>query len=244
MLKAVTVAAAAVLMAAPAAAQAPIKQQRVQFAKGTSAATIKGTIKGYNSIDYLVGARAGQTMTVSMKASNGASYFNIIAPGETDVAFYTGQNGDPLNSYTGTLPANGDYKIRVYLMRSAARRNEISNHTLSIAVKGSSTSTAQTADAKVAGTKYNATSIARCRSTPSPAMGSCKLGVVRKGNGTATVDLDTPDGGHRTIYFTNGKATSSDADAPLRTERRDDTTIVRVGQYEYYEIVDAVIYGG
>ena len=127
-------------------------------------------------------------------------------------------------------------------MRSAARRNETSNHTLSIAIKGAAA--AGSRDAKVPGTSYNATSIANCRSTPAPAMASCKLGVIRKGNGTATVELETPDGGHRSIYFTQGKATSSDAQAPVRAERRGDVTIVRIGQYEYYEIVDAVIYGG
>lgn len=243
MLRVVALVAALLSLAGPAVAQAPIKQQRVQFAKGASAATIQGAIKGSASIDYIVGARAGQTMTVSMKASNGASYFNIIAPGETDVAFYNGGLADPLNSYKGVLPASGDYRIRVYLMRSAARRNESSNHTLSVAIKGAAAATGS-ADAKVPGTKYNATSVAKCRSTPSPAMGSCALGVVRKGNGTATVEIDTPDGGHRTLYFTQGRATSSDAQAPVRAERRGDITIVRIGQYEYYEIVDAVIYGG
>ena len=29
------------------------------------------------------------------------------------------------NQFEGRLPASGDYKVRVYLMRSAARRDEI-----------------------------------------------------------------------------------------------------------------------
>jgi len=31
---------------------------------------------------------------------------------------YAGQTGE---AYTGMLPADGDYKVRVYLMRNAAR---------------------------------------------------------------------------------------------------------------------------
>ena len=71
--------AAAVVLALPAQAQEKIRQQRVQFAKGSSAATLKGTIKGYSSIDYVVGARAGQTMSVTMKASTMASAANLAS---------------------------------------------------------------------------------------------------------------------------------------------------------------------
>ena len=32
------------------------------------------------------------------------------------------------NQFEGTLPANGDYKVRVYLMRSAGRRGEAAKY--------------------------------------------------------------------------------------------------------------------
>jgi hypothetical protein len=103
------------LGSAPAAAQAP-RQERVSFAKGASSATIKSQLKGDATVDYLVGASAGQTITVSLTASNGANYFNLLPPGSQDVAMFIGQNGG--GSYTGLLPADGDYAVRVYLMRS------------------------------------------------------------------------------------------------------------------------------
>ena len=38
------------------------------------------------------------------------------------------------NQFEGRLPASGDYKVRVYLMRSAARRDEIANDRLEMSI--------------------------------------------------------------------------------------------------------------
>ena len=73
-------------------------------------------------------------MNVSMATKNTATYFNILAPGETEVAFFNGSVSE--NQYEGVLPATGDYKIRVYMMRSAARRNEKANYRLEMIVSG------------------------------------------------------------------------------------------------------------
>ena len=61
-----------------------IRQERVSFHAGASSATIKGSIKGYETIDYVLGAKAGQTMSVTLKTNNGANYFNVLAPGSDD----------------------------------------------------------------------------------------------------------------------------------------------------------------
>lgn len=59
--------------------------------------------------------------------------------------------GDVLgNRWTGPLPADGDYRIRVFLQRSAARRNEAAKYTLTVAITDH-------VDAKVPGTDYHAT---------------------------------------------------------------------------------------
>lgn len=100
-----------------------IQTEKVRFADGESQATVEGSIRGYQIIDYLLGANAGQTMTVDMATDNLASYFNILAPGETEVAFFVGSNMG--NSYSGALPESGEYRVRVYMMRSAARRDEV-----------------------------------------------------------------------------------------------------------------------
>ena len=111
-----------------------IRTEKVQFDAGESQATVEGSIKGYETVDYVLGASGGQTMTVNMQTDNLSSYFNILAPGEADVAFFVGSTSG--NSYSGALPDSGDYKVRVYMMRNAARRDEVANYSLDIAIAG------------------------------------------------------------------------------------------------------------
>lgn len=123
-----------VIVAPTVLAQSNIRTQRVQFQPGATRATIKGSIKGYQIVDYVLNAQKGQAMNVSMATNNSASYFNILAPGENEVAMFNGSTNS--NQYEGTLPKSGDYKIRVYMMRSAARRNEVANYRLEMIVSG------------------------------------------------------------------------------------------------------------
>ncbi|MEZ5864469.1 MAG: hypothetical protein R3D25_10540 [Geminicoccaceae bacterium] len=115
-----------------AAADDDIRKERVQFARGDDSAVIEGSITGYEIVDYLLGARAGQTMRVSMATDNDASYFNVMAPGETEVAMFIGSTSG--NEFAGALPEDGDYTVRVYLMRSAARRNEQAGYRLELTI--------------------------------------------------------------------------------------------------------------
>ena len=55
-----------------ALAQDGIITKRVQFASGKSSSTMKGTLKGDEIRDYVLGAKAGQTMRVTLKTNNGA----------------------------------------------------------------------------------------------------------------------------------------------------------------------------
>jgi len=98
-----------------------IHSERVHFAKGANSATVEGRIRGHITSDYVFGAKHGQSMNVSMATDNGGNYFNIIAPGKGDEAMFVGSTSS--NQFEGTLPASGDYKVRVYLVRSAARRD-------------------------------------------------------------------------------------------------------------------------
>ena len=122
----------AVLLASAAAAADDIRTERVHFKKGASSATVQGSIKGYQVVDYVLGARQGQSMNVSMATNNTSNYFNILAPGKNDEAMFVGStSGD---QFEDTLPASGDYKIRVYLMRNAARRGEVAKYRLEMII--------------------------------------------------------------------------------------------------------------
>jgi len=111
-----------------------IETKPLQFAKGASSATVQDSLKGDATIDYTLRARAGQTMRVTLTTSNSANYFNVLPPGSDDVAIFIGSTEG--NEWSGTLPADGEYKIRVYLMRSAARRGETANYTLTVGITG------------------------------------------------------------------------------------------------------------
>ena len=133
-------------IASPALARDDIRTEKVHFKPGASSATIKGKIKGYETIDYVLEAGKGQQMNVSMATDNGANYFNILAPGENNVAMFIGSASG--NQYEGPLPKSGAYKIRVYMMRSAARREEFANYRLEMIVTGASKDTAGQAKPK------------------------------------------------------------------------------------------------
>ena len=135
MLKPAVFALAAVMTAAlalPAVAQDHSRTERVQFARGASSATLHGNIHGYDTVDYVLGARGGQTLNVRLQPTNASAYFNITKQGADEALFVGSTSG---NSFTGRLPSSGDYVVRVYLMRNAARRDEHANYSLSIGVR-------------------------------------------------------------------------------------------------------------
>ncbi len=104
----------------------------IKFEAGKSSATVTGSITGYQTVDYKMDARAGQTLKVKLKTSNASNNFNILPPGSEDDAIYNGSIEG--TSYTGKLQQSGEYKIRVYLMRNDARRNATANYTLTVSL--------------------------------------------------------------------------------------------------------------
>lgn len=225
-------------------AQGP-RKERLKFAPGTSSAIVKGQIKGGSDVDYMVRASAGQTITVSLKPSNRSNYFNVLPPQSADVAMYIGQTGE---EYKGMLPDDGDYTIRVYLVRAAARRNEVSDYTLTVGVTGKALAPLpESQDAKLPGTPYHASTVVQCLTLPygdaKPA--SCKAFVIRRGHdGTATVEIDMSGSQKRRILFVAGKPVATDSSQAFTSTRKGDRTTVKFENGEFYEIVDGFIFGG
>lgn len=238
-------AGAAMILLSTAAVQAleEIRTEIVHFKHGESGATIEGRIKGYETVDYVLGAAAGQSMNVSMATKHTATYFNILAPGENETAIFNGSVSE--NQFEGVLPSSGDYKIRVYMMRSAARRDEIADYRLEMLISAAAGGAAN--DAKVAGTDFHATGEVPCSMGDGQPAGSCPFGVVRQSNGGGMVTITKSDGRQRVVFFEAGKAIGYDmsqADkGEFRAEKQSDLNIVHIGK-ERYEIPDAVIFGG
>lgn len=224
-----------------------IESRPVHFAKGASSATLKGSLKGDKVIDYRLRARAGQTMTVSLRTGNTANYFNVLPPGSKDVAIFIGSTRG--NDWTGKLEADGEYTVRVYLMRSAARRNETAKFTLTIGITGSeggaaALGAAPASDAKVPGTPYHATGQVRCSmgSAP-PGSAQCDFGVIRGRPGNAEVHVTPPGGFERVLTFIDVKVTANGG-AQVKANKSGDLWLIDVNDYEHYRIPDAVITGG
>ncbi len=100
-------------------------------------------------------------------------------------------------------------------------------------------------DAKVAGTAYHATAKVSCALPYQPEVKSCDAGVVRRGSdGTATFEAIGKDGVQRRVLFVQGKPVATDAMEPMTATRQGDTTVVKVGDNERYDIPDAFLNGG
>lgn len=243
------VGAALALLTAAFSAQQGIPQERVNFKAGASSATLSGSIKGDDAIDYVLGAKAGQTMSVTLKTSNNANYFNVLPPG-SQAAIVIGSTVG--HEWTGTLPADGDYTIRVYLMRSAARRNETARYTLSVGITTGPPGKAPHGDARVAGTPYHATSLVPCSVGPDPkGSATCSVGVIRGGAGEADVYLASP--GYdvklhkdqlRILRFRGDKVSSANAKERVTAVKRGDEWSIAVNDFYFYTIPEAVIVGG
>lgn len=237
------------LVAAVSSARAAdgIESRPLQFAKGTSSATVKGSLKGNKTIDYKLRAKAGQTMSVTLMTSNGANYFNVLPPGSTGEAIVIGSTSG--NDWTGPLPADGEYTVRVYLMRSAARRSETADYTVTVGLTGAAAAsaalgTAPAGDAKVKGTPYHAAGTVPCSMGSAPQGSSqCDFGVIRGQPGSAVVHVTPPGGFKRVLTFAGGKVTA-DAGTKVKTSKSGDMWSVDVNEHEHYQIPEAVISGG
>ncbi|UZW61079.1 g-type lysozyme inhibitor [Lysobacter enzymogenes] len=113
----------------------------VKFAKGTTGTTVKGAIKGYDSMEYLVVARAGQTLRLTISGSTNANV-NVFPPRangtpdpDADGLELSSDYQNGRSSESAVLPANGTYRIQVYQFRAIARRGTVSKFSLKIDIR-------------------------------------------------------------------------------------------------------------
>ncbi len=85
--------------------------KRIKFAKGKHSATVSNSVIRGEVDTYIAGAGAGQTMTVKVTALEDNAAFQIEGP---DGEYLDGAGEtDDATTFTGELPAKGDYKIIV-----------------------------------------------------------------------------------------------------------------------------------
>jgi hypothetical protein len=97
--------------------------RRLQFKRGTSEATVQGKVSIALPDTYLVGARAGQTMTVKLTAPRKSVRFLVMSPTTRSLV------ADNARDWTGVLGESGDYTI---LIDSDARN---STYSMTVSIK-------------------------------------------------------------------------------------------------------------
>jgi hypothetical protein len=231
------------LMTGVGRAQTAIVSQRVSFRVGADSTLIKGVLHGDQTVDYKLRASAGQILTVDLKGSNPQNYYNVL-PAGTDTAAFIGSSSG--NHFRGLLPSDGDVRVRVYLMRPAAHRNETSTYSLKMAITGTPLAPVPASrDALIAGTPYHASTEVPCAAGINGKVASCKAFVIRRVNNSGTVVVMKPDGQRRQFLFVKGEAVASDQPEKLSVQRRGDVSVLLLGEnFERYEIVNALVLGG
>lgn len=115
----------------------------VQFQPGSDSANLNGTISGQEYFDYVLRANGGQVMSVALTVDatngNGTAYFNILPPGSDGEAIFNGSmSADRYGEIT--LPQDGDYTIRVYLMGNDRDTDKTVGYTVSVTIGASTAS--------------------------------------------------------------------------------------------------------
>ena len=221
----------------PALAEADIRHEQVQFQKGTSGATVKGSIKGRQVIDYRLRGAAGQNMDITLKASKTPAYFNVLASDDTPL-FIGSLSG---NQFSGLLPKDGEYTIRVYLTGNAASSNQSADFTFEIDITSRPASAAKGATPPA---KYDASGKIRCSEDKETLDRQCDFRVVRHfATHSAQIWIAYgPDGRTRVLHYADKKFTTDDG-ARISAQRQNDNWRIGIGGREFYLIPDALING-
>jgi hypothetical protein len=120
-----------------------IREAPVRFDAGSRISVIEDKITGFQSVSYSIGLEAGRRLSVTLRSSNTATYFKVYAPGRgpgDQALANSGMTSDlisDLNRFASVVETSGTYTISVYMMRSAARRSETANYSLTIEMDGS-----------------------------------------------------------------------------------------------------------
>jgi hypothetical protein len=218
------------------------RRERVQFEPGTTGTTIEDSIQGYQSVLYSIGAKSGQTMKVVLESKNLATYFNVFEPGTKPgegYALFIGSTEGP--RFEGVLRLDGDYLVQVYMMRSAARRNETAKYRLEIRIddSGSTSSAIRVEWPDV----VDASGDVPCSAGKASLDQLCAFKVQRSNKG-AKIWVARPGTDSLRVLRFKENSFSSDDGAELSWERDSDNWKLSAEGEEFYWIPDALIYGG
>ena len=90
----------------PQTGESKPSSRRVQFKRGASSTTVQGRVSLELSDTWIIGARAGQVMTVQLTSPQKVRFMLMTSRTTQSLA-------DNTRSWTGTLPETGDYLILI-----------------------------------------------------------------------------------------------------------------------------------
>ena len=110
---------------APTPSPSPSKDEAtktvtVKFPTGATEASYTDSFSGYGYIDYIFDAKANQKMTVEITKADGNRAIVTVMKNGNPVEIDASQ----VQGWTGFLPENGRYTVRVGQMRNDARKDD------------------------------------------------------------------------------------------------------------------------
>lgn len=117
----------AVLICGSAAAADPVRREQIELTPDTTLKKLSGKIKGDETVEYRIAVPVGGALSLKLKSSNRSTNFNVSADGAEEAIFVGSRDGD---RFTVTAPAGAVYKVSIYLMRNAARRQEKASYVM------------------------------------------------------------------------------------------------------------------
>ena len=87
-------------------------KQKIRFARGSSSATVRGTVVRGDRDRYYLAAKKGQTMSVKITSEEDNAVFQVYLPGEEEALSGAG-DGDDAKDWSGELPSDAEYVIVV-----------------------------------------------------------------------------------------------------------------------------------
>lgn len=107
---------ALLLMSASSVPAQGNRTRRIRFARGSTSKTIEDAVVRGTRDRYLIGARAGQTLTVRITSLEDNAVFDVYRAGSRRPL----DGAQETTDWSGELPRNGDYVIDVGTTRGNA----------------------------------------------------------------------------------------------------------------------------
>lgn len=223
----------------PLCISAQIKTIDLIFPEKESHTELRNTFIGDEITDYLLKANKDETLYVTLASDITSCYFNVLPPGSDNVAIFIGQNEG--NTCNITLTENGTYKIRVYQMRSSARRETKVNYTLSVSVMDDIPE--PHINPSISDTPYLVKGTLRAANGSSPQ--NVGFSVIRNPDNSAEIQTENAHTGVKRMFKfheNNWTCTNPDCSLSFAKISKDEWELICNG-YEKYYIPDVVIYG-